>query len=135
MSDEQNKNGDKQGCGCGDAAPKASPQEATSADRDCAKQQADELASQQRGQQKTIDFATFMFSMATQALALMGEAQIPGHNLPKDLPAAKQTIDILEMLERKTRGNLTESEAKLLSNLLYDLRVRYVRSTRAEGGK
>ena len=43
-----------------------------------------------------------------------------------NLEAAKQVIDILGILEEKTRGNLDESEAKLLQSLLYDLRVHYV---------
>jgi hypothetical protein len=42
---------------------------------------------------------------------------------------AKQTIDILGMLKEKTAGNLAKEEEALLSNLLYDLRMRYVRET------
>jgi len=45
----------------------------------------------------------------------------------KNLPIAKQTIDILVMLEEKTQGNLTEDEAKMLKNILYDLRMIYVK--------
>ena len=48
----------------------------------------------------------------------------------KDLPLAKQTIDILGMLQEKTRGNLTADEGKLLENLLADLRWRYVREAK-----
>ena len=44
----------------------------------------------------------------------------------KNLPAARQTIELLEMLGEKTRGNLEEEERKLLESLLYDLRMRYV---------
>lgn len=131
MSENPTRNDD---CGCcaEGASLNTPPGQATDADRDCAKKQADSTAQNQPQQLQSIDFSTFMFSMATQALALMGEARIPGHELPKDLPAAKQTIDILEMLERKTAGNLSETEAKLLSNLLYDLRVRYVRNARGQ---
>jgi len=43
-----------------------------------------------------------------------------------NLPLAKQTVDILGMLREKTRGNLTQEEAQLLDNLLYDLRMKYV---------
>ena len=49
----------------------------------------------------------------------VGAAQI-------DLPLAKHTIDILVMLEEKTRGNLTPAEEKLIGSLLYDLRLRYL---------
>jgi len=47
----------------------------------------------------------------------------------KNLPMAKQTIDILAMLEEKTKGNLADDESQLLKNILYDLRMRYVKET------
>ena len=48
--------------------------------------------------------------------------------VPQDRAAflAKQTIDILGMIQDKTRGNLTQEEEQLLTNLLYDLRMKYV---------
>jgi hypothetical protein len=45
----------------------------------------------------------------------------------KNLPMAKQTIDILSMLQQKTAGNLSEEEGNLLKNILYDLRIMYVK--------
>ena len=48
----------------------------------------------------------------------------------KNLPLARQTIDTLEMLEEKTRGNLDEQEAKLLESVLYELRMDFVRAER-----
>ena len=45
----------------------------------------------------------------------------------KNLPLAKQTIDILGMLEEKTKGNLVEDEEKMLKNILYDLRMIYIK--------
>ena len=48
----------------------------------------------------------------------------------KDLPLAKHTIDILSMLEEKTKGNLTSAEEKLIQSLLYDLRLRYVNASK-----
>ena len=57
----------------------------------------------------------------------LGKVDAPeGEKIDPNLPAAKQMIDILGILEEKTRGNLDESESKLLSSLLYDLRVQYV---------
>jgi Domain of unknown function (DUF1844) len=47
-----------------------------------------------------------------------------------DLPLAKQTIDLIALLEEKTRGNLTKDEESLLKHILYDLRLRYVQKTR-----
>ena len=48
--------------------------------------------------------------------------------MEKDVEGARQTIDILAMLETKTEGNLSEQEASLLRNLLTDLRLRFVRA-------
>jgi hypothetical protein len=57
----------------------------------------------------------------------LGRVESPdGQRQAPNLPAAKQMIDILGILEEKTRGNLDESERKLLTSLLYDLRVQYV---------
>ncbi len=78
-----------------------------------------------------IDFSSFVFSLSTSALLHLGEVPDPvTRKIEKDLPLAKQTIDILGMLEEKTRGNLTADEAKLLENLLADLRLRYVREAK-----
>lgn len=62
----------------------------------------------------------------------LGRLEPPaGETVPKDLPAAKQIIDILGVLAEKTKGNLSDSEAKLLESLLYDLRVMYVDAEKA----
>lgn len=79
-----------------------------------------------------ITFSTFVFSLSTSAMMHLGEISDPNTNRPNaDLSLAKQTIDILGMLKEKTRGNLLEDEKNLLDNLLYDLRLKYVRKTRA----
>ncbi len=83
-----------------------------------------------------IDFYTFVLSLGSSAFVHLGDAPHPetGEVVKPDLRLAKQTIDILSMLEEKTRGNLTEEEARFLENLLTDLRLRYVtRSTGAPG--
>ena len=49
-----------------------------------------------------------------------------GQTIPANLPAAQQMIDILALLEEKTRGNLTAEERQLLEQILYELRLRYV---------
>ena len=75
----------------------------------------------------SIDFHTFVLSLGSSALMHLGELERPGAGAAeKDLPMAKSTIDILAMLQEKTRGNLTPDEAKLLESLLYDLRLRFV---------
>lgn len=78
-----------------------------------------------------IDFATFVFSLNSAVLVHLGVIEDPASGeSAKNLPLAKQTIDILGMLEEKTRGNLTSDEENMLKNILYDLRIRYVRETR-----
>jgi len=74
-----------------------------------------------------INFATFVFSLSSSALLHLGEMPDPMTNKTEvNLPLAKQTIDILAMLEKKTSGNLDEDEDNLLKNLLYELRIKYV---------
>lgn len=78
-----------------------------------------------------IDFPTFIMSMYTQALLLMGEAAHPEiKDVPQDLDGARQTIDILRMLKEKTTGNLSLDEDRLLENLLHELRMRFVKLVR-----
>ncbi|HVU50132.1 MAG TPA: DUF1844 domain-containing protein [Polyangia bacterium] len=77
----------------------------------------------------TVDFHTFVLSLGSSALMHLGELERPGAGgAARDLPMAKHTIDILAMLQDKTRGNLTPDEDKLLESLLYDLRLRFVES-------
>lgn len=77
-----------------------------------------------------ITFSNFIFSLTTQALIQLGEIQDPESKEPiKSLPLAKQTIDLIGMLEEKTRGNLTKEEEALINNALYDLRMRYVKAS------
>jgi hypothetical protein len=75
-----------------------------------------------------IDFSTFVISLGTSALYHMGFVNDPEAGAPpeKNVPLARQTIDTLEMLAAKTRGNLDEEEDKLLASLLYELRMRCV---------
>jgi hypothetical protein len=78
-----------------------------------------------------VDFHTFVLSLGSSALLHLGELEHPDAGGPhKDLPLAKHTIDILAMLEEKTKGNLTTAESKLISSLLYDLRLRYVEASK-----
>ena len=79
-----------------------------------------------------IDFASFIFSLSTSALLHLGEVPDPvTQNREKNLPLAKQTIDILGILQEKTRGNLTSEEEKMMETLLTDLRWRYVREVKS----
>jgi len=81
-----------------------------------------------------IDFNTFVLSLSTSVLVHLGAApegffgdQPPP---PPNLPLAKQTIDTIAMLEEKTKGNLDGEEERLLAQVLYDLRMRYVAASK-----
>lgn len=82
----------------------------------------------------TINFSTFVISLSTQALAHLGEIADPAESrVSVDLLGARQLIDILGMLEEKTKGNLDEAEAALIEHCLYDLRLKYVDVARSQG--
>ena len=78
-----------------------------------------------------LTFATFVFSLSTQALVHLGEIADPVDGATRvHLDGARQIIDILAILADKTRGNLDEAEKSLLESALYDLRMRYVECAR-----
>lgn len=75
-----------------------------------------------------ISFASFAMSLGTQALMLMGEMQAPGGRaIPRDVEGARQTIEILAMLQEKTKGNLDHEESYLLEEILHNLRLAFLR--------
>ncbi len=77
-----------------------------------------------------ITFSTFIASLNAAVLTHLGVIDEPGTGKRmKNLMLAKQTIDILAMLEEKTNGNLTREESTMLKSILYDLRIIYVRET------
>jgi len=77
-----------------------------------------------------IDFTHFILSLSSSALIQLGEIQDPfTQKSAKNLPSAKQTIDLIGMLKEKTKGNLTPEEEKVIDYVLYDLRMRYVKAT------
>ena len=85
-------------------------------------------SSNQTNEGMPVDFPSFVISLATQSLVMLGEVPHPEYQqIMVNLPAAKQTIDILEMIETKTKGNLTSEEEKLLEDVLASVRMAYVR--------
>ncbi|MHB8232510.1 MAG: DUF1844 domain-containing protein [bacterium] len=73
------------------------------------------------------DFATFIYSLNTQALFFLGKIPNPvSKKYEKDIGMAKYLIDTIDMLSKKTKGNLDENEAKLIENILFDLRMAYI---------
>lgn len=75
-----------------------------------------------------INFVTFVLSLNASALVNLGLVEDPSSNTNvKNLSLAKQTIDILGMLQEKTRGNLSADEENLIKHVLYELRMFYVK--------
>ncbi len=81
-----------------------------------------------------VDFYTFILSLGSSVLVHLGDAPHPetGKAGEKNLALAQQSIEILAMLEQKTRGNLSPEEAKLLDQLLLDLKLRYVEASKTK---
>ena len=78
-----------------------------------------------------IDFSTLLLSLATGALIHMGLTPDPAtRKISKNLEMARQNIELLELLEMKTKGNLTADEAQLLTGLLSEVRLRYVEASK-----
>ncbi len=77
-----------------------------------------------------VNFSSFVISMGSSALMLMGEQLDPQQpTMPLNLPQAKEIIDLLSMLEEKTRGNLTPDEQVVMKDMLYALRMKFVSLT------
>lgn len=77
-----------------------------------------------------VNFTNFILSLSTSVLLNFGDIPDPvSKEKKKDLNMAKQTIDIIGMLQEKTKGNLNKEEESLIESLLYDLRMRYVKES------
>lgn len=82
----------------------------------------------------TITFSSFVIGLATQALMFLGAAPDPrGGEVEKDPAEAQAIIGVIEMLAEKTKNNLSEDESKLVEEVLFELRMRYVNETRRSG--
>lgn len=74
-----------------------------------------------------VTFSSFVISLGSSSLMLMGEKLDPQQQaVPVNLPQAKEIIDLLSVLEEKTKGNLTSEEQTVLRDMLYALRMKYV---------
>jgi hypothetical protein len=77
--------------------------------------------------EEPLAFTTFIMSLATQVLIQLGERPAPsGMEIPIDRESARQTIDIIAMLQKRTSGNLSSEEARFLEEVLHSLRVAYL---------
>ena len=85
----------------------------------------------QDSQESKMDFPTLVLSLTTTAMLQMGLVPDPAtQKVEKNLPAARQTIGILEILQEKTQGNLKPDETRLLDRCLHDLKMSFVQSSR-----
>ena len=82
--------------------------------------------------ESAVTFLGFILSLAHTAAVHFGDVPDPvsGETIPANLPAAQQMIDILSLLEEKTRGNLTAEERQFMEQILYELRLRYVEASK-----
>jgi hypothetical protein len=102
------------------AAPTAAPKETASPSESGAESQGG----------MPVTFASFVISLGSSSLMLMGEVLDPQQSaMPVNLPQAKEIIDLLSVLETKTKGNLTTEEQAVLRDMLYALRMKYVSLT------
>jgi hypothetical protein len=77
-----------------------------------------------------VNFAALIMSFNTSALCHLGEVAEPGTGKKvMDLELARHTIDTLQLLQEKTKGNLSKDEEELLAHSLYDLKLRYVQKS------
>src|SRR5438552_17445033 len=83
-----------------------------------------------------LDFTALVLSLGSSAIVHLGEAPDPTTGQKRDQPdfsMAQQSIDLLAMLQEKTRGNLSPDEASFLDNMLFDLRMLYVQVSKRGG--
>jgi len=81
-------------------------------------------------------FETLVSYLSTTAMFQLGLIPGPsGERIPADLPNARRTVDLLEVLQEKTQGNLTASESRLLDDVLYDLRMSFVEMQKRQAQK
>lgn len=79
-----------------------------------------------------VDFTTFVLSLSTSCMMHLGEVAGPdGQPAPKNLVLARHSLDVIEMLEEKTAGNLSGEEERILSQVLSDLRDAYERASKS----
>ncbi len=109
------------------------PEEASQASAQAFSRPAEPQRDEETGTLATIDFATFVLSLATSAQINLGSVPHPETNQTgRNLPAAKQMIDIIGMLQEKTKGNLSKDETTLLERVLFNLRMHYLRAAKEQ---
>ena len=115
---------DRRGSSAGAERPASAPAQAAS------KEGLSSAPGSESGSGVPVTFASFVISLGSSSLMLMGEQLEPQQPaMPVNLPQAKEIIDLLSVLEVKTKGNLTTEEQTVLRDMLYALRMKYVSLT------
>jgi len=110
------------------------PDEAVSEPKEAQAQGDKESVLDSSDQPRELTFSSFVIGLASQAFVFLGAMPDPQDgNVHRDLPQAKALIDILSMLSEKTAGNLDEHEARMMEEMLYELRIHYVKELRGAG--
>ena len=111
--------------------PKTSQEEKPKASQEPGQKEEAERTEEQDPSQG-VNFASFLLSLVTTGMVHLGEIPEPNTGQKsEDLEGARQMIDILSLLQEKTEGNLSGEEAKLLENLLYELRMKFLSKSKA----
>jgi hypothetical protein len=106
------------------------PSSTTEASRQPPMQPKEDLGEDERG------FETLVSYLSTTAMFQLGALPGPsGERIPADMPNARRTIDLLEVLQQKTRGNLTPAESGLLEEVLYELRMTFLEMEKRQARK
>ena len=88
------------------------------------------MAQEQQDSKSVVNFSTFVLSLASAAFIELGLVEDPQSKKKKtNLPSAKQHIDLLQIIQDKTRGNLDDEERGLLERILRDVRLQYVKAS------
>src|SRR4051812_20601798 len=90
-----------------------------------------ENAGQKRTPQMDVTFERLIVSLYMQTMAMLGMVREEGTEPQPDIIGARQTIDTIALLGEKTKGNLTEREASMLQNCLFELRMAFLEITNA----
>ncbi|MBI3599511.1 MAG: DUF1844 domain-containing protein [Nitrospinae bacterium] len=78
-----------------------------------------------------VNFTAFILSLSSSAMLHFGDIEDPvSGKKEKNLLMAKHTIDMIDMLREKTKGNLTGDEERLMENILCELKLRYVKESK-----
>jgi Domain of unknown function (DUF1844) len=95
------------------------------------KSEPEQIGEQEKEELPPINFSSFVMSLANTALFQLGFLKMPdSEDSPKDLLGARQTIDIMAMLQEKTEGNLSDEEKNLLTETLFQLRMAFVEAAK-----